>query len=827
MSQFKDSDTGSLFTKESTQDGIVSIISERNPNDNNFGVDVELEEIELLTVRNTVLFPRVIMPITVVKQHSIRLVKKVSEEKSYIGIVTQKTDQTHNIQEKNIYKIGTIAKILKYFSMPDGNVTIFVQGFVKFYIKEFHNHKEHLAAKITILQDIQFSSSPKIIKALVHSLREAILKMLELTPDTPTEASLTIKNIENPTFFIYFLSSNVNIVTEEKQELLEMMSAEKQAKKLLAYIQKEIQFLEIKNNIRKKAHTALESKQREIFLRQQVKALQDELGDTYEEDEIYEMKRKAKRKKWSKKAKEAFDKEIKKMEHYPPNSMDYSISLGYCELLLELPWHKYSKSKIDLKKAIQVLDADHYGLKKVKERIIEYLAVLQLKSQKISNTTKISEHSKKEEREQIKSPILCLVGPPGVGKTSLGGSIARSLSRKYARIALGGMKDEAELRGHRRTYIGAMPGRIIQHLNKTEVSNPVFILDEIDKISHSFTGDPASALLEILDPEQNSHFSDNYLEVEYDLSKIFFICTANSLNSIHPALLDRMEIIEMSSYTMEEKKNIAIKYLVPKAKKETGLTAANISFENSTVENIILYYTREAGVRNLNQKITKVMRKRAKELITEEPFDKKIKTNDLQKYLGTQEYDLEEYSDALVPGIAIGMAWTSVGGEILFIESTLLKGTGKLILSGQLGDVMKESATAAQTYIQSSADKWGINFDVFKENDLHIHIPAGAVPKDGPSAGITMTASIFSTYTQKTIQPVAITGEITLSGKVLPVGGIKEKVLAAKRAGLGTILLPDKNRKDIEDIETEYLGDLKFKYVSQLPEALDFLFDKK
>ncbi len=757
----------------------------------------------ILPVRNTVLFPGVVLPITVGRQKSIRLVKKAYRGDRTIGVIAQQNNNNEEATKDDIYNVGTVAKILKMLILPDGNTTIIIQGQKRFEIQEIVQEEPYISARVEVLGENFSDLKKKEVKALVQSLKDNASKILRLNPDIPQDAQLALNNIESPSFLTHFLCSNINAEVKDKQILLETNDGVLRATVLLEYMLKEIQMLELKNEITSKVHSDLDQQQRDYFLRHQIKVLQDELGGEASDKEFVEnLKKRASKKKWPEAAAKHFFKELGKVDRLNSMAPEYPITVNYLELLVDLPWNEYTKDSFDLPKARKILDADHFGLEKVKDRIIEYIAVLKLKN-------------------NMKAPILCLLGPPGVGKTSLGKSIAKALHRKYVRMSLGGVRDEAEIRGHRKTYIGAMPGRLIQNIKKVQSSNPVFVLDELDKISADFRGDPASALLEVLDPEQNNAFVDNYLEVEYDLSKVLFLATANSLDTIHPALRDRMEIIEVSGYTMEEKVQIAIKYLVPKQKKEHGLKTTDVVLSYKTIVKIVEDYTRESGVRNLERKIGAVMRYVAKKVATEETYEKNLQPADIITILGTEDFDKEIYDDNAIAGVVTGLAWTQVGGEILFVESSLSKGKGKITISGQLGDVMKESAMAALSYLKANSDALDIDYRVFDNFDLHLHVPAGAVPKDGPSAGITMLTSLASIFTQRKVKnKLAMTGEITLRGKVLPVGGIKEKILAAKRAGIKEIILSKKNKKDIEEISKNYLEDLSFHFVDNVDEVL-------
>jgi ATP-dependent Lon protease len=763
-------------------------------------------ELAILPIRQTVLFPGMVIPVTVVRQKAIRLVKKIYRNSDInlriLGAVTQEKPNKEDPTAEDLYRVGTVAQILKMITLPDGNVTIIVQGRQRFEIKSIISEDPYITASVQAIDDAFVAPTKKESKALLQSLRDGAHKIMRLNPEIPQEARIALDNIESPVFLIHFLSSNINVEVADKQKLLEERNGHKQATLLLQYMMREIEMLELKREIQSKASSDIDQQQRDYFLRQQIKVLHDELGIDSPERDMDEIRLKASQKKWPDTVKAHFEKELNKLQRINPMAPEYPVTMNYLENLVDLPWSQYTKDNFDLVRAQKVLDADHFGLEKVKERIIEYLAVLKLKG-------------------NLKAPILCLYGPPGVGKTSLGKSIAKALNREYIRMALGGVHDEAEIRGHRKTYIGAMPGKIIQNIKKAGSANPVFILDEIDKVSSDYRGDPSSALLEVLDPEQNSSFTDNYLEVEYDLSKVLFVATANSLDTIHPALRDRMEIIEMTGYTIEEKLQIAKRYLVPKQRKDHGLKATDIKVDDTALVKIIEGYTRESGVRNLEQKVGAVVRKIAKSVAMEQEYPKTIKPEQVEKYLGAEIFDKDLYQDNDFAGVVTGLAWTSVGGEILFIETSLSRGKGGLTLSGQLGDVMKESAVAALSYLKANADRMGIDYRIFNHYDLHVHVPAGAVPKDGPSAGVTMVTSMASIFTQRRIKPyLAMTGEITLRGKVLPVGGVKEKILAARRAGVREIILCVKNRKDVEEVPANYIKDLTFHYVDQIDEVL-------
>ncbi|WMJ75646.1 endopeptidase La [Cytophagaceae bacterium ABcell3] len=768
------------------------------------------EKLPILPVRNTVLFPGVVIPVTVGRQKSIRLVKKAYEGDRIIGVVAQNTPNTEDPTINDLYKVGTVAKIIRMLILPDGNTTIIIQGQKRFEIEEVLKEKPFMVARIKQLEEQFPQKKKKEIKALISSLKDSAAKILKLNPEIPQDAEVALNNIESPAFLTHFLSSNLNVDVKDKQMLLEINDGIERATRLLEFLLKEIQMLELKFEIQSKVHSDIDQQQRDYYLRQQIKVIQDELGYESSDQEIENFKIRAKKKKWPEYVAKHFDKEVHKLERMNPMASEYPLSVNYVEFLLDLPWNEYTKDNFNLQRAKKVLDSDHFGLDKVKERIVEYLAVLKLK-------------------QNMKAPILCLYGPPGVGKTSLGRSVAKALGRKYVRMSLGGVKDEAEIRGHRKTYVGAMPGRIVQGIKKVSSSNPVFILDEIDKIGADFRGDPSSALLEVLDPEQNSTFSDNYLEIEYDLSNILFIATANSLETIHPALRDRMEIIEINGYTLEEKVEIAKRHLIPKQKEEHGLKPKDVSFSNPAIVKLIDGYTRESGVRNLERKVAAIARYVAKTKAMEgEEQIEKITPEDVVKILGSEDFDKEIYQDNEVAGVVTGLAWTQVGGEILFVESSINRGKGKLTLSGQLGDVMKESAVAALSWLRANADSLDLDYRIFDQYDLHVHVPAGAVPKDGPSAGITILTSLASIYTQRKVrEKLAMTGEITLRGKVLPVGGIKEKILAAKRAGIKEIILCKKNKKDIDEISEKYIKGLKIHYVEDAEEVLEIALLKQ
>ena len=760
------------------------------------------ETLSILPVKNTVMYPGVVMPITVGRQRSVKLVRKAYKGDKVIGVITQSTTAEEPTFE-DLYKHGTVAVILKMIVMPDGSVTIIIQGRRKFEVLEPVQEDPYMAAKVLYLTDTFPQKNKKETKAVIQALRDNSRKILQLNPEIPRDAQIAIDNIESHSFLTHFLASNLNNASiEEKQQLLEELDGMERAQKVLAFLLKDLQMLELKHEIQSKAHMDIDAQQRDYFLRQQIKVLQDELGMENNEKDIERLRLRGAEKKWPEVVAKHFGKELDKLARINPMSAEYPVQMNFVEFLVDLPWGEYTKDNFNLKRAKKILDADHYGLEKVKDRIIEYLAVLKMKN-------------------NMKAPILCLYGPPGVGKTSLGKSIAKCLGRKYVRLSLGGLHDEAEIRGHRKTYIGAMPGKIIQQIKKVESSNPVFVLDEIDKIGRDFRGDPSSALLEVLDPEQNSSFADNYLEVDYDLSKILFIATSNALDTIQPALRDRMEIIEINGYTMEEKVQIARKHLVPKQLVEHGLEHDQIPFDLKAIEKLVDGYTRESGVRSLERKVGEVIRKVVKKIAMEEEAPTKITIKEVEELIGAPIFEKETYAEESVAGVVTGLAWTSVGGEILYVETSLSKGRGKLTLSGQLGEVMKESAMAALSYLRAHANEYGIEHQVFDQFDAHVHVPAGAVPKDGPSAGITMLTALASAFTQRKVKPkLAMTGEITLRGKVLPVGGIQEKILAAKRAGIKTIILCNQNRKDITEMQADYVKGLDFHFVSTAEEVL-------
>jgi len=761
------------------------------------------ESLPILPIRNTVLFPGVVFPITVGRDKSIKLIKDANKGDKIIGVFAQIDPETEEPTITDLNRIGTMAQIIKILRMPDGNTTAIIQGKRKIELGEEIFSEPYLRAHVKAIE-VEDEKQDKELKALISSIKDTATENIELSPNIPSEANFALRNIDSDNFLVSFIASNLNISLVEKQSILNSNTLKERANLVFEHLIRENQMLKLKDQIQSKVKVDIDKQQKEYFLQQQIRAIQEELGHDSPDREIQSLRERGATKKWSKETAEAFNKELDKLLRINPASPDYSVSLNYAQTLLDLPWNDFTKDNLDIVKAQKVLDADHFGLEKVKQRILEYLAVIKLKG-------------------DLKSPIICLYGPPGVGKTSLGKSIARALGRKYVRVSLGGLHDESEIRGHRKTYIGAMPGRIIQNLKKVKSGNPVFVLDEIDKVGNDFRGDPSSALLEVLDPEQNTTFHDNYLELDYDLSKVMFIATANSLDSIQPALLDRMEIIELSGYTVEEKIQIAQKYLVPKQRSMHGLKANQFKLTDKVLETIIEEYTRESGVRNLEKKIAALVRHNAMLTAKETNISPSLSREDVQKILGVDKMDKEIYQDNDTAGVVTGLAWSPVGGSILFVESTLTRGKGNLTLTGKLGDVMKESATTAMTFLKANAEYLNIDYRVFNVWDAHIHFPAGAIPKDGPSAGITILTSLASLYTQRKVKPfLAMTGEITLRGRVLPVGGIKEKILAAKRAGIKEVIMCHENKKDVEDIPQQYLKGVSFHYVKHMLEVLDF-----
>ena len=786
--------------------GIVMPILTECDVDEDFAEGIEKvgDTIPILPLRNMVLFPGVALPVIIGRPKSMRLIKEAVHKKSLIGVVCQKEMGTEDPVLEDLYTTGVIADIVRVLEMPDGSTTVILQGKKRFELNELTETDPYLSGKITVLEDTKPDKTDREFEALISTIKDLTIKMLGAVAEPPRDLIFSIKNNKNVLYVVNFSCSNIPSGSAEKQQLLLIGDLKERAYRLLFILNREYQLVELKASIQMKTHEDINQQQKEYFLQQQIKTIQEELGGNINELEIKELREKASRKKWPAEVAQVFEKELRKLERLHPQSPDYSVQTQYVQNIVNLPWNEYSKDNFNLSHAQKVLDRDHYGLEKVKERIIEHLAVLKLKG-------------------DMKSTIICLYGPPGVGKTSLGRSIAEALHRKYVRVSLGGLHDEAEIRGHRRTYIGAMCGRIIQNIQKAGTSNPVFILDEIDKITNDFKGDPASALLEVLDPEQNNAFHDNYLDIDFDLSKVMFIATANNLNTISQPLLDRMELIEVSGYIMEEKVEIAAKHLVPKQMDIHGLKKGSVKFPKKTLQVIVEAYTRESGVRELDKKIAKIMRKLARKVASDEPIPTSIKPEDLYEYLGAVEYSRDKYQGNDYAGVVTGLAWTAVGGEILFVESSLSKGKGsKLTLTGNLGDVMKESAMLALEYIHAHAAQFNINEELFENWNVHVHVPEGAIPKDGPSAGITMVTSLVSAFTQRKVKKnLAMTGEITLRGKVLPVGGIKEKILAAKRAGIKELILCKENEKDINEIKPEYLKGLVFHYVSDIQQVVD------
>ena len=799
----KDMRMGSLDLSDLLNEDTEFLPLMRDEDEANISKEDTPDILPILPLRNTVLFPGVIIPITIGRDRSVKLIKDAENGNKTIGVVAQKDFDTELPELSDLHEVGTIAHILKMLKMPDGNITAVIQGRKRFKIEEMVESDPYFKAKITELKEVKPEVKDKEFSALVSSVKDLSLRIIEESPNIPSEAAIAIKNIKNTSFVINFVSSNMNIGLPEKQSLLEEVDLKKRAISALELLTKELQMLEMKNKIQSKVQTDLDKQQREYYLNQQMKAIQEELGGSGSHKEIEEMRKQASKKQWNKEISNAFDKELRKLQRMNLSMSDYAVQRSYIELILDLPWDEVTNDNFDLNKAREILDRDHFGLEKVKERIIEHLAVLKLKG-------------------DMKSPILCLYGPPGVGKTSLGKSIAEALGRKYERVSLGGLRDEAEIRGHRKTYIGAMPGRIIKSVKKAKSSNPVFVLDEIDKVSRDNHGDPSSALLEVLDPEQNESFHDNYLELDYDLSKVMFVATANSLATVQPALRDRMEIIEINGYTIEEKVQIAKKHLLPKQLKLHGLKDSQFTISDKMLEKIVDQYTRESGVRTLDKMISKMIRNVAKSIAMEQKFDFSPNTEIVEKVLGAPKFDRDRVADNSVAGVVTGLAWTTVGGDILFIESSLSKGKGRLSVTGNLGKVMKESVTIAMEYLKAHADIYDLSPEVFDKWNAHVHVPEGATPKDGPSAGITMFTSLVSSFTQRKVkEKVAMTGELTLRGKVLPVGGIKEKILAAKRSCINEIILSKQNKKDILEINEKYVKGMTFYYVETLKEVID------
>jgi ATP-dependent Lon protease len=808
MARSKITSLDSLSFQDINED--AELIPLMTPEDEEAMNKEELPEIlPILPLRNTVLFPGVVIPITAGRDKSIKLINETNKGNKIIGVVSQIDENIEDPELKDINKVGTVAKILRVLKMPDGNTTIILQGQKRFEVNEIITSIPYMTATIKEVPEAKPATENEEFKAIIDSIKEKSLQIIKNSPNIPSEAAFAIKNIESSSFLINFVSSNLNVTVGDKQKLLEISDLKDRALETLRFMEIELKKLSLRIDIQSKVESDISQQQREYFLHQQMKTIQEELGGNTSEEEIEEMRLRSKKKIWNKEVSKHFDKELAKLQRMNPQVAEYGIQRNYLELYLDLPWEEYSIDKFDLKRARKILDRDHFGLDDVKKRIIEYLAVLKL-------------------RNDMKSPILCLYGPPGVGKTSLGKSIAEALGRKYVRMSLGGLRDESEIRGHRKTYIGAMPGRILKNVKKAATGNPVFVLDEIDKLSTGSQGDPSSAMLEVLDPEQNNSFYDNFLEVGYDLSKVMFVATSNSLGTIQPALLDRMEIINVSGYTIEEKVEIAKRHLLPKQLLDHGLTNSDLKLGKPQLEKIIEGYTRESGVRGLEKQIAKMVRFAAMKIAMEEKYIVKISNEQIIEILGAPKLERDKYENNDVAGVVTGLAWTRVGGDILFIESIISKGKGLLTLTGNLGKVMKESATIAMEYIKANADLLGLSADVFKKYNVHIHVPEGATPKDGPSAGVTMLTSLVSLYTQRKVKrSIAMTGEITLRGKVLPVGGIKEKILAAKRAHIKEILLCEENKRDIEEIKPEYIKGLKFHYVKDMSQVIDIALTKQ
>ncbi|TNF45964.1 MAG: endopeptidase La [Bacteroidetes bacterium] len=800
MSEFFDNSILQFSDNIETDSEFIPLITaeeEENMNKQSFP-----DVLPILPLRNNVLFPGVVIPITVGRDKSIKLISDSNKGNKIIGVVSQKDQEEENPEFEDLHNVGTVAQIIRTLRMPDGSTTVIIQGKKRFEMVSPEQAEPYMKASVKYLNETPFDKKDKETEVMIGTVKDLALQIIKESPNIPTEASFAIGNIDSPTFLVNFISSNMNADVAKKQEMLEELNTKQRIMKVLEHLTLEVQMLEMRNEIQSKVKRDIDRQQREYFLHQQMRTIQDELGYSPQEQDVRELEKRADKKNWDKKVEKLFNKELEKLQRMNPQGAEYTVQLNYLDLLLDLPWGDYTKDDLDLVKARKILDRDHFGLEKVKERILEYLAVLKLKG-------------------NMKSPILCFYGPPGVGKTSLGKSIAEALGRKYVRMSLGGLHDESEIRGHRKTYIGAMPGRIVQSLKKAESSNPVFVLDEIDKLGRSNHGDPSSALLEVLDPEQNNSFYDNYVETEFDLSRVMFIATANSLSTIQGPLRDRMEIIEVNGYTIEEKLEIAKKHLLPKQINEHGLSKKDISLDKKVIEKVVEEYTNESGVRGLDKMIAKIVRNRARQIAMGETFDVKVSFEEIGKVLGPGR-ERTKYADNSVAGVVTGLAWTSVGGDILFIESSITKGKGKLTLTGNLGEVMKESAVIALEFLKAHSSWLGLDQEVFDRYNVHIHVPEGATPKDGPSAGITMLTSLASLFTQRKVKnKLAMTGEITLRGEVLPVGGIKEKVLAAKRARIKEIILSEKNRKDIEEINASYLEGLTFHYVQTMKQVLD------
>lgn len=766
----------------------------------------ELQTLILLPLKKIVLFPGLIVPLSLKQQSSIQLAKKIHKQGGVLGAITQRKLNVENPGSEDLFEVGTLAKILKVVSFPDGSATAVLQGSRRFRAEHIEEKGRHLVARARLLENKPIRTQDKEARALIGSLKEVARSILKLSPEIPSEIQTMLGEIKDPDFLTYFLAANISADTIHKQRLLELNDSTRRATLLLQHLLKDLELTQLKKEIQSKVHTDIDHHQREQYLRHQLKVLQEELGDS-DSEELNALRAKGEKKKWSQEVKTFFGKVLGRAERLSPHNPDYSVLINQAEVLVEMPWGVYTKDATDLERAANVLDKAHFGLEKVKARILEYLAVLQLKG-------------------NLKGPILCLYGPPGVGKTSLCQSIAKAMTRKYVRVSLGGLNDEAEIRGHRKTYVGAMPGRIISGIKKAQTSNPLFVLDELDKVS-SIRGDASAALLEVLDPEQNQAFVDNFLEVPYDLSKVFFIATANRIDTIPPALRDRLEIIEIGGYTLEEKVEVVSKHLLNKQRKLHGLRSGHLKLQREAIADVVEHYTRESGVRELERQVANLARKTAKAVAMQEPYARTVAVSHVRKLLGAPRYDKEIYQKNLLPGVVIGLAWTAAGGEILFIEATLSKGKGKLTLSGQLGDVMKESAVTALSYLRAHSEKLQIDYGVFEKYDLHIHVPAGAVPKDGPSAGITICTALASLYTQRSVKEgMAMTGEITLRGKVLPVGGVQEKLLAAKRVGIDKVILSNHNRKDVEEIHSRYREGLHIHYVEDIDEVLEQALEK-
>jgi ATP-dependent Lon protease len=766
------------------------------------------EELPILPLRNNVLFPGVVIPITVGRDKSIKLIQDSNKGNKIIGVVSQKNQEQESPNFNDLHTVGTVAQIIRLLKMPDGSSTVIIQGKRRFEIETPLQTEPYMKAKVKVFKETSVSKKDKELSVMINTIKELALQIIRDSPNIPSEAQFALGNIDSPTFLVNFISSNMNADVSKKQEMLEEMDMKKRVMMVMEHLTLEVQMLEMRNEIQNKVKRDLDRQQREYFLHQQMRTIQDELGDNPQDQDVAEFRERATAMKWSENVEKSFYKELDKLQRMNPQGAEYTVQMNFLDVMLDLPWNEYTKDNLDLKRAKKILERDHAGLEKVKERILEYLAVLKI-------------------RGNMKSPILCFYGPPGVGKTSLGKSIAEALGRKYVRMSLGGLHDEAEIRGHRKTYIGAMPGRVIQSLKKAESANPVFVLDEIDKLGRGFHGDPSSALLEVLDPEQNGAFYDNYVENEFDLSKVLFIATANSLGDIQGPLRDRMEIIEVNGYTVEEKIEIGKKHLIPKQLKEHGLNAKQFDLEKAALEQVILSYTNESGVRGLDKQLAKLVRSRAKQIANEESYEVVIKASDLFTFLGAGRNQSKSIAND-VAGVVTGLAWTAVGGDILFIESSISQGNGKLTLTGNLGDVMKESAVIALAFLKSHSDWLSLPQAVFNDHDVHLHVPEGATPKDGPSAGITMLTSLASLFTQRKVKKdLAMTGEITLRGEVLPVGGIKEKLLAAKRSGIKEVIMSGKNKQDVEEIEARYLKGLKIHYVEHMKSVLDLALTKE